>query len=190
MKLEEQSVAGLIRGMTATDPSLQEASVRELYRRGSSLAEEAISRWRRDPAIGALLSRNATVGVAVTRERFVAIRAAAGNPPLADVPLDQDAEEFAWNFDGRVCLDILTTREPGCPGAIARFLEKFGEGIQQVEIHTVDVTRTTELIRARLGIKPIYPAARQGADGTRVNFFLLAAPEGRKVLVELVEAPR
>jgi hypothetical protein len=35
----------------------------------------------------------------------------------------------------------------------------------------------------------VYEATRSGADGTRVNFFLVPAAEGRKVLIELVEKP-
>jgi hypothetical protein len=52
-----------------------------------------------------------------------------------------------------------------------------------------DVGRATEILRERFGQQPIYPQTRAGADGTRVNFFLVAAPEGKKVLIELVEAP-
>jgi hypothetical protein len=36
----------------------------------------------------------------------------------------------------------------------------------------------------------VYPETRAGANGTRVNFFLAPAAEGRKVLVELVEVPQ
>ena len=46
-----------------------------------------------------------------------------------------------------VHLDILTTKAPGGNGAIARFLEKFGEGIQQVELDVTDVDRATEILR-------------------------------------------
>ena len=51
-----------------------------------------------------------------------------------------------------------------------------------------DVDRASEILRARFSLLPIYPATRAGADGTRVNFFLAATPEGKKVLIELVEA--
>jgi len=37
-------------------------------------------------------------------------------------------------------------------------------------------------------LQAIYPATRAGADGTRVNFFLIPGPDGKKVLVELVES--
>ena len=79
-----------------------------------------------------------------------------------------------------VRLDILTTKAPGGNGAIARFLEKFGEGIQQVEIDVTDVDRATEILRTRFKVEPIYPATRPGANGTRVNFFLVTASEQPK----------
>ncbi len=64
---------------------------------------------------------------------------------------------------------------------------KFGEGIQQIEINVTDVDRATEILRIRFALEPVYPATRAGADGTRVNFFLAPAPQGKKVLIELVE---
>jgi hypothetical protein len=50
------------------------------------------------------------------------------------------------------------------------------------------VDRATAILRSRFGLAPIYPATRAGADGTRVNFFLAATPDGKKVLIELVQA--
>jgi tellurite resistance protein TerC len=135
-----------------------------------------------------------TVGIAVLPETFDKIRAANGSPRLADAPPDQDVLEFELEFAGDLPqhprLDILTTKAPGGGGAIARFLEKFGEGIQQVEIDVTDVDRATEILRARFQIEPIYPATRSGANGTRVNFFLVSLSNARKVLVELVEQPK
>ncbi|MHB8527462.1 MAG: VOC family protein [Candidatus Acidiferrales bacterium] len=177
----------LVRGLASQDRGIRDSVVRELYRRGRKLAEEAIATWRQDSEITRLISEHATVGIAVTPERFTVIRSALGNPVLANVPPDQDAEEFEWSFGDSAHLDILTTREPGGAGAIARFLEKFGEGIQQVEFLTPDIDRTTEMLRSRLGVTPIYPATRAGADGTRVNFFLASAPAAKKILIELVE---
>jgi tellurite resistance protein TerC len=132
-----------------------------------------------------------TVGIAVLPETFNEIREANGSPLLAEVPSDQDALEFELEFEGDFLqpprLDILTTNAPGGDGAIARFLNKFGEGIQQVEIDVSDVDRATEILRVRFHVEPIYPATRPGANGTRVNFFLVTTWNGTKVLVELVE---
>ena len=50
-----------------------------------------------------------------------------------------------------------------------------------------DIDRATELLRSQFALQPIYPATRAGADGTRVNFFLVPLPDGKKLLIELVE---
>ncbi len=133
---------------------------------------------------------NITVGLAVQRETFGRIRIANGTPGLAEVPPDQDAEEFELHFTEGISLDILTTREPGGSGAIAKYLAKFGEGIQQVEYRCADVDRATQILKDKFTIDPVYPATRAGADGTRVNFFLVASPDGGKVLIELYEKDR
>lgn len=131
------------------------------------------------------------VGIAVSPETFERIRVARGSPTLADVPADQDAREFEIEMeDGSVKIDVLTTREVGGNGAIARYLEKFGAGIQQIELYVRDVDGTTGILQSNFGLRPVYPATRAGADGTRVNFFLTTTPDGRKLLVELVEAKR
>jgi tellurite resistance protein TerC len=142
------------------------------------------------PYGGAISTARLTVGIAVLPETFDKIRAANGSPPLADAPADQEVREFELHFPGHVQLDILTTSLSTGSGAIARFLEKFGEGIQQVEIDVTDVDRATDILRTRFQIDPIYPATRPGANGTRVNFFLITASNSKKVLVELVEQPK
>lgn len=167
---------------------MRESAAGDLYSIGCALGDAATTGWRADAELADLLTGPPTVGIAVQPERFETIRTAFGHAHLADVPPDQDAKEFEVILRA-VRLDVLTTREPGGAGAIAKFLEKFGEGIQQVEYPTADVDRATETLRARFGLVPIYPATRPGADGTRVNFFLARTPDGKKVLVELVEAP-
>jgi hypothetical protein len=121
---------------------------------------------------------------------FEAIWTANGSPHRANVPPDQDALEFELEMDDAVKVDVLTSREPAGEGAIARYLKKFGAGIQQIELYVRDVDRATGLLREKFSLAPIYPATRAGADGTRVNFFLATTPEGKKLLVELVEARR
>ncbi len=184
------------------DPQkISEAALR-LYLAGSNLCTPLLKQWLADPEFRSLiLSGGASapagsdfgpasivVGIAVEPQTFAKIRAANNLPPLSDVPPDQDAREFELHFETRIELDILTTREPGGKGAIARFLEKFGEGIQQIEVYVGDVERATEILCLRFGLEPIYPAARAGAGGTRINFFLAPAPQGKKILIELVEA--
>ena len=181
-----------ILGLASPDPAARTAAAKEIYHLGRAIGGCAISDWWADSELSALLFGSKpviTVGLAVRRETFGRIRIANGTPRLADVPPDQDAEEFELHFPEEIFLDILTTREPGGTGAIAKYLAKFGDGVQQVEYRCENVERATEILRDKFRIAPIYPATRPGADGTRVNFFLVASPDGGKVLIELYELP-
>jgi hypothetical protein len=179
----------------------------QLFHAGLARALDSLQSWERNEELGALLVREKaegqkpgespvrfTTGVAVLPETFQRIRSANGSPPLADAPADQDVLEFELEFSQsglpHIRLDILTTNAPGGSGAIARFLQKFGEGIQQVEIDVTDVDRATQILRAKFNLEPVYPSTRQGANGTRVNFFLIPAAGGTKLLVEFVEQPK
>lgn len=182
-----QSIADL----SSADASKRLAAASEIYRLGRATAGSAISDWWAESELSALLfapNPAITVGLAVQRDTFGRIRIANGTPRLAQVPPDQDAEEFELHFAEGISLDILTTREPGGLGAIAKYLAKFGEGIQQVEYLCTNVDRAAQILKEKFKVASIYPATRAGADGTRVNFFLVASPDGGKVLIELYEA--
>jgi hypothetical protein len=84
-------------------------------------------------------------------------------------------------------MDILTTKSSAASGAIARYLSKLGEGIQQVEFRCKNVDRAAQILRDHFGITAVYPQTREGADGTRINFFLMPLPGAAKILVELYE---
>jgi hypothetical protein len=183
-------LATAIANLSSAEPSIRQSAAEEVYQLGRATAGIAVSAWWSDEELCALLhnpSPTITVGLAVQRETFVHIRIANGTPTLAEVPADQDAEEFDLHFPPETHLDILTTREPGGTGAIAKYLAKFGEGVQQVEFLCMNVDRATEILKEKFKLAPVYPATRAGADGTRVNFFLVASPDGGKVLVELYE---
>jgi len=183
-------LAAAIANLSSADPSVRLAAAGEIYRLGRATAGSAISDWWAESELSALLlapNPAVTVGLALQRETFGRIRIANGTPRLADVPPDQDAEEFELHFTDGISLDILTTREPGGSGAISKYLAKFGEGIQQVEYRCTDVDRATQILKNKFTVDPVYPATRAGADGTRVNFFLVASPDGGKVLIELYE---
>jgi hypothetical protein len=183
-----QSIADL----SSADESKKLAAAGELYRLGRAYAGSAIAGWWAESELSALLlgpEPRITVGLAVPRDTFGRIRIANGTPRLAEVPASEDAEEFELDFAPGVSLDILTTREPGGAGAIAKYLAKFGEGVQQVEYRCANVDRAAQLLKEKFGVKSVYPAARPGADGTRVNFFLVGSPDGGKVLIELYELP-
>ena len=179
-----------IADLSSADASKRLAAAAEIYRLGRSSAGSAIAEWWAESELSTLLlapTPAITVGVAVQRDTFGRIRIANGTPRLADVPPDQDAEEFELHFTDGISLDILTTREPGGTGAIAKYLAKLGEGIQQVEYRCASVDRASQILKEKFGVNPVYPATRHGSDGTRVNFFLVASPDGGKVLIELYE---
>jgi len=183
-----------IAGMTSADSEVRVVSATEIYRTGRALADHAVFPWWDDEELYKLLEGNnphLTVGLAVQPDRFEKIREASGSPRLAEIPADQDAREFEIHLPGGLSMDILTSRDAAGSGAIAKFLQKFGEGIQQIEYRCANVDRATEILRDKFGIAPVFPATRTGADGTRINFFLVSAPSANKVLIELYEpAPR
>ncbi len=180
--------------MTSADSEVRVVSATEIYRTGRAQADHAAFPWWDDEELYKLLdgsNPHVTVGLAVQPERFEKIREASGSPRLAEVPPEQDAQEFEIHLPGGLSMDILTSRDPAGSGAIAKFLQKFGEGVQQIEYRCSNVDRATQILRDKFGIAPVYPATRAGADGTRVNFFLVSAPSAGKVLIELYEpAPR
>ena len=188
------AITSAITNLSATEKSTRVAAASEIYRQGRALADRAVSRWWEDAQLAELLLSPkpiVTVGLAVHRDTFAKIRAANGQPVLAIVPQEQDAEEFELHFGEGVELDVLTSREPAGQGVIARFLAKFGEGVQQVEFRCLDVNRAMAIARERFGAAPIYPGARAGANSSKVNFVLVPVPdmgtENAKVLIELYE---
>jgi hypothetical protein len=184
------SLAQPIADLSSAEETKRLAAAGEIYRLGRAAAGSATSDWWSESELAALLlgpNPAITVGLAVQRETFVKIRAANGSPRLAEVPSEQDAEEFELDFPEGVSLDILTSRAPGGEGALARFLAKLGEGVQQVEYRCTNVDRAAEILKSKFGVGAVYPATRPGAGGTRINFFLVKSPDGGRVLIELYE---
>jgi hypothetical protein len=204
--IDATTIRDLFSQLAAPGERARQQAAQMLFDLGRALSRETIERWQQDTELRALLiadqdSPRATVGIAVTPELFQRIRTANGSPNLANVPPDQDATEFELHFsrispagkdsaDSSVRLDILTTQNPAGEGAIANFLKKFGDGIQQVEYEVSNVDSATKILSDKFTQKSIYPATRPGADNTRVNFFLVSTSGGKKILIELVEAAR
>ncbi|HEX3297958.1 MAG TPA: methylmalonyl-CoA epimerase [Nocardioides sp.] len=67
---------------------------------------------------------------------------------------------------------------------IARFLDRFGPGIQQLAYRVTDVEAVSELLRGR-GLRLVYDEPRRGTGGSRVNF--VHPKDAGGVLIELVE---
>ena len=201
-------LSAAIADLYSPDVVMRVAAATEIYRRGRAPADRAAYKWWSDPEFAGLFGGNPAVivGLAVRRGTFAKIREANGAPLLVEVPPDQDAEEFELHFPDNISLDVLTTRDPDGQGAVARYLGKFGEGVQQVEFRCTNVDRATEIVRTKFGVVPVYPRTRLGAGGTRVNFFLVpspgpdaspgagsgpgSGPTSGKVLLEFFETPR
>jgi hypothetical protein len=200
---DSAQISSWVQGLSNSDPYRREESGLRIYLAGVNLFMPLLTRWIDDLSFREMtlpFSRIAEeqakngpstiiIGIAVNPETFERIRIANNAPHMAEVPADQDAKEFELEMDaGAVKIDVLTTLNPSGSGAIARYLEKFGTGIQQVELYVRDVDRATEILKSNFGLQPVYPATRAGADRTRVNFFLATTPDAKKLLVELVEA--
>jgi hypothetical protein len=202
---EGRDVAEWIGNLADSDAAKRRAAATHLHLAGAALFLAATHEWFKDAEFRELVppfsmdaageptseDTSFSIGIAVQPENFERIRAANGSPRLAEVPPDQDAMEFELRSDEHEEFDILTTRDPGGPGAIARYLQKFGEGIQQIEVNVTSVNRAAEILRTRFGLTPVYPETHAGANGARVNFFLVPLVEGKRALIELVEpAPK
>lgn len=188
-------MADLIFSLSDSNPDRRTAAAKQIFEWGSERAKNAVAPWFQDAelkrafCLGADEFPEMTVGVAVRPEHFYGIRRAMGLPALAEVPPEHEVREFEVVFPGGIRLDILTTLDESSSGAIARYLEKFGEGIQQVELLCRDVDRAVQLLRERFSLVPLYAETRLGADRTRVNFFLAPVGLEGKLLIELVEPP-
>lgn len=178
-----------IAALHADSPTARAEAAAAIYHLGRERALNATRLWLQNPDFAALCSPtpSVTVGLAVRQQTFALIRAANDFPQLAEVPAEQDATEFELHFSGGIALDILTTRDPEANGAIARFLTKQGEAIQQVEFRCSDVNRAATILRDQFAQASIYPEKRPGANHTQINFFLVSAPDNSKVLIELYE---
>jgi len=67
---------------------------------------------------------------------------------------------------------------------IGRFLARHGQGIQQLAYRVCDLDTVSQVLRER-GVRLLYPQARRGTSGSRVNF--VHPKDAGGVLVELVE---
>jgi hypothetical protein len=197
---EKAGLAAQIEDLTSADEGRRSKAAAALFDRGARLAWSVSQAWMNDGALTGLFAVESygqpgdvhpetTVGIAVTPEIFDRIQAANGNPEEAAVPPEQDAREFELHFPPNVRLDILTPRQFDGNGAIARYLQRHGVGIQQVEFRVNDVAGATGLLSKGYELTPVYPRPQAGANGARTNFFLVVAPDGEKLLIELFEAP-
>ena len=67
---------------------------------------------------------------------------------------------------------------------IAKFLDRSGPGVQQMAYRVEDLDAVSATLRER-GLRLLYPEARRGTAGSRINF--IHPKDAGGVLVELVE---
>ncbi len=67
---------------------------------------------------------------------------------------------------------------------IAKFIDKNGQGIQQLAYRVVDVEQVSAILRER-GVRLLYDAPRRGTSNSRINF--VHPKDAGGILVELVE---
>ncbi len=68
--------------------------------------------------------------------------------------------------DSGACIQLLA---PLCGPPIAKFLDRHGEGVQQVAYGVDDIDATSAELRAR-GVRLLYDEAKRGTAGSRINF--------------------
>ena len=84
--------------------------------------------------------------------------------------------------DSGSCIQLLAPLSP--ESTIAKFLERNGQGIQQLAFRVEDVEHVADVLRER-GLRLLYDAPRRGTSDSRVNF--IHPKDAGGVLVELVE---
>jgi methylmalonyl-CoA/ethylmalonyl-CoA epimerase len=80
------------------------------------------------------------------------------------------------------CLQLLAPLSP--ESTIAKFLDRYGPGVQQVAYTVADVDAACAALRDR-GVRLLYDSPRHGTAGSRINF--VHPKDAGGVLVELVE---
>jgi len=83
---------------------------------------------------------------------------------------------------GDTALELLQSTTP--EGAIAKFIEKRGEGIHHIAYQVEDIEKALEDLKAK-GVSLIDERPRKGAHNSRIAFLNLKSTYG--VLIELVE---
>ncbi len=82
-------------------------------------------------------------------------------------------------------LQLLAPLRPD--SAIGKFLDRAGEGVQQVAYRVDDIDAVSAALRKR-GLRLLYHEAKRGTAGSRVNF--VHPKDAMGVLIELVEPAR
>jgi methylmalonyl-CoA/ethylmalonyl-CoA epimerase len=107
---------------------------------------------------------------------------AFGLPLLHEETNEEQGVREAMVGIGDAAIQLLAPLRPDSP--IGKFLERNGEGIQQVAFRVSDIEVAADRLRAA-GLRLLYDAPKRGTAGSRVNF--VHPKDCGGVLVELVE---
>jgi methylmalonyl-CoA/ethylmalonyl-CoA epimerase len=105
-----------------------------------------------------------------------------GLPKLHEEVNEEQGVREAMLGIGDSCLQLLAPLR--ADSAIGKFLERNGEGIQQVAFRVTDVDVAAQRLRDA-GLRLLYDVPKRGTSGSRVNF--VHPKDCGGVLVELVE---
>ena len=102
-----------------------------------------------------------------------------------EVNEDQGVREAMLGVgESGACIQLLAPLDEDSP--IAKFLDRNGEGVQQVAYGVDDIEATSAELRKR-GVRLLYDEPKPGTAGSRINF--IHPKDAGGVLVELVEQP-
>jgi len=107
---------------------------------------------------------------------------AFGLPLLHEEVNEEQGVREAMVGIGDSAIQLLAPLRPDSP--IGKFLDRNGEGIQQVAFRVSDIDAAAERLRAA-GLRLLYDAPKRGTADSRVNF--VHPKDCGGVLVELVE---
>jgi methylmalonyl-CoA epimerase len=126
------------------------------------------------------------IGIAVKglEERLAFWRDALGLSVSGIEEVATEKVRVAFLPAGSARLELIEATSPDSP--IAKFIEKRGEGLQQLALAVDSVQEVLDRLKAK-GVPLLDDVPRPGAEGTRVAFLHPKATGG--VLVELVEHP-
>lgn len=129
-----------------------------------------------------MIRKIAHIGVAVKNlEEVEKLYAEILGLPITGRQVSPD-NKIAFIPLGDTAVELLESVKPD--GAIARHIEKKGEGIHHIALEVDDIEKTLEELKAK-GLALIDPKPRRGAHGSKIAFLHPKGTHG--VLLELVE---
>ncbi len=96
--------------------------------------------------------------------------------------IEQGIDEAMLAMPGDTFIQLIAPLGPDT--TIAKFLDKNGEGLQQIAYRVTDINDAMALI-SNAGLRLIYPEPRIGTSNSKINF--IHPKDAGGILVELVE---